>query len=142
MRASMLSLRPVAGLPEPDLRPPVVAESGDPFAALRIVHLLAQVPRGTPVRVRDIVDELNARWMDWSFDRAVVTNAIVQLQANWMADYRTAEGIRVGSDVYGATVTIEDSSRVDPWMVLQVRQLVQACAERLRTFAHEAGDIP
>lgn len=138
----MLNLRPVAGLPDPDLRPPVVAESGDPFAALRIVHLLAQVPRGTPVRVRDIVDELNARWMDWAFDRSVVTSAIIQLQANWMADYRTVEGIELGSDAYGATVRIEESSRVDPWMVLQADRLAQACRERLRTFAHEAGDIP
>ncbi len=138
----MLNLRDVPGLPDPDIRPPVVAESGDPFAALRVVHLLAQIPRGQPVRVRDLVDALNARWLDWSFDRRVVTDAIVQLQANWMADYRTVDGIRLGSDAYGETVTIEDSSRVDPWIVLQVRALAEACRERLREFARDEGGIP
>lgn len=138
----MLSLRDVPGLPDPDIRPPVVAESGDPFAALRIVHLLAQVPRGQPVRVRDIVDALNARWLDWSFDRRVVIDAIVQLQANWMTDYRTVEGIQVGSDAHGETVTIEDSSRVDPWFVLQARALAGTCGDRLREFARDEGGIP
>ncbi len=138
----MLNLRDLPDLPDPGIRPPVVAESGDPFAALRIVHLAARIPRGRPVRVRDIVDELNARWLDWSFDRQVVLDAIVQLQANWMADYRTADGIQLGSDAYGATVTIEDTSRVDPWMVLQVRALAEVCHERLREFARGAGDVP
>ena len=139
---AMLPLRDVPGLPEPDLRPPVVAESGDPFASLRIVHLLARVPRGSPVRLRDLVDALNATWLDWSFDRAVVTDAIVQLQANWMADYRTVDGIQLGSDAYGGTVTIEDSSRVDPWMVLQVHALADHCRERLRDFARDQGGVP
>jgi hypothetical protein len=138
----MLSLRAVPGLPEASLRPPVVAEPGDPFAALRIVHLLARVPRGVPVRVRDVVDALNAAWLDWSFDRRVVTDAIVQLQANWMADYRTVDGIRLGSDAYGPTVAIEDSGRVDPWMVLQVQALIEQCHARLRDFARDEGSLP
>ena len=138
----MLNLRDVPGLPDADIRPPVVAESGDPFAALRIVHLLAQVPRGQPVRVRDAVDALNARWLDWSFDRRVVLDAIVQLQANWMTDYRTVEGIRIGSDAHGETVWIEDSSRVDPWFVMQARALAEACGDRLREFARDEGGIP
>ena len=133
----MLPLRDVPGLPDADLHPPVVAESGDPFAALRIVHLVARVPRGRPLRIRDLVDELNATWLDWSFDRTVVLDAIVQLQSNWMADYRTADGIELGSDVAGETVTIEESPRVDPWMVLQVGALARACRQRLREFAGE-----
>ena len=137
----MVTLRDVPDLPDPDISPPVVAESGDPFAAIRIVHLLARMPRGEPVRVRDVVDALNARWLDWSFDRKVVADAIVQLQANWMSDYRTLEGIRLEQDRYGDTVTIEDSPRVDPWMVLQVRALADACRERLREFAREQGDV-
>jgi len=138
----MVTLRDVHGLPDPDFSPPVVAESGDPFAAVRIVHLLAQIPRGEPVRLRDVVDALNARWLGWSFDRQVVTDAIVQLQANWMSDYRTVDGIRLERDAYGDTVTIEDSSRVDPWMVLQVRALADTCRGRLRDFARDGGAIP
>ena len=137
----MVTLRDVPDLPDPDISPPVVAESGDPFAAIRIVHLLARMPRGEPVRVRDVVDALNARWLDWSFDRKVVADAIVQLQANWMSDYRTLEGIRLEQDRYGDTITIEDSPRVDPWMVLQVRALANTCAERLREFTREQGDV-
>ena len=138
----MVTLRDVSGLPDPDIQPPVVAESGDPFAAVRIVHLLARIPRGEPVRLRDVVDALNALWLGWSFDRGVVADAIVQLQANWMTDYRTVDGIRLELDAYGQTVTIEDSSRVDPWMTLQVRALADACHERLRAFARDEGDLP
>ncbi len=138
----MLNLRDVPDLPDPGIRPPVIAESGDPFAALRVVHLVARIPRGRPVRIRDIVDELNARWLDWSFDRRVVLDAILQLQANWMADYRSVDGIQLGSDAYGPTVTVEDTSRVDPWMVLQARALAAACQERLREFARGTGDVP
>src|SRR3954452_15115203 len=55
-----LQLREVAALPDPNVRPPTLAESGDPFAALRVAHLLARIPRGVPVRLRDVVDRLNA----------------------------------------------------------------------------------
>src|SRR5512142_1898726 len=97
----MLDLRQVPGLPDPDLRPPVVAEPGDPFTDLRVVHLLARIPRGVPVRLRDVVDRLNAEHVDWSFDRRAVADAVVQLQANWMTDYRTVDGIELGTDPYG-----------------------------------------
>ena len=56
----MLNLRDMPGLPAADLAPPVVAEPGDPFASLRVVHLVARIPRGEPVRLRDIVDEVAA----------------------------------------------------------------------------------
>ena len=52
-------LRDTPALPDPRLQPPTLAEAGDPFAALRVVHLLARVPRGESVRVRDVVDRLN-----------------------------------------------------------------------------------
>jgi hypothetical protein len=135
-------LRDVPGLPDPNLQPPVVAEAGDPFAGVRIVHLLARIPRGRPVRVRDLVDRLNAEHLGWSFSRPVVLDAIVQLQANWMTDYRNADGIVVGEDQAGATVTIEDSSRVDPWIVRQVARLAAACEQQLREFATAEGAIP
>jgi hypothetical protein len=135
-------LRLVPGLPRADLRPPVVAEVGDPFATLRVLHLLARAPRGRPVRVRDLVDRLNAEHVDWSFSRPVVLAAIVQLQSNWMADYRNTEGILIGEDQAGPTVTIEDSTRVDPWIVRQVERARAVCIERLDTFARDEGAVP
>jgi hypothetical protein len=132
-----LELREVPGLPAADACPPIVAESGDPFAALRVVHLLARLQRGSPVRIGDVVDRLNREHLDWRFDRAVVVDAALQLQANWMADYRTAEGIVLGADAYGPTVEIEDTPRVDPWMAGQVRRLAETCTARLRAFARD-----
>ena len=88
-----MQLRDTPGLPDPALQPPVVAQAGDPFADLRVVHLLARLPRGRAVRVRDIVDRLNGDYLDWSFPREVVVAAVVQLQANWLADYRNSDGI-------------------------------------------------
>ena len=138
----MLSLRETSGLPDPDLRPPTIAERGDSFASLRVAHLLARMPRGQQVRVRDLVDLLNARYVDWSFSRPVVIDTVLQLQANWMADYRNTEGIVLGEDATGPTVTIEDTSRVDPWIVRQVERLAGACREQLRAFATEEGATP
>jgi hypothetical protein len=135
-------LRDTPGLADPNLQPPQVAEPGDPFADLRVVHLLARIPRGVPVRLRDLVDRLNAEYVDWSFSRPVVAAAVLQLQANWTTDYRTAEGIVIGSDAAGETVTIEDSSRVDPWIARQVDRLAAQCRSRLHAFASEAGAIP
>ena len=114
----MLTLRDTPGLPEADIAPPVVAEPGDPFASLRVIHLVARIPRGQPVRLRDIVDRLNAEHVDWSFSRPVVATAILQLQAN------------------------EESQRVDPWIVRQVVRIAETCRERLRAFAVEEGAIP
>ena len=70
-----------------------IAEAGDPFAAVRVIDLVARIERGRPIRIDDIVDRLNATYLDWLFTRAVVVDALVALQANWMADYRNASGI-------------------------------------------------
>lgn len=135
-----LSLRPApAGLPGADLTPPVIAESGDPFATLRIVDLVARIERGRPVRLDDLVDALNARHLDWLFERAVVVDALIALQANWMADYRNASGIVLADGPYGPTVTIEDSSRVDPWIVRQAERAAAACREALAEFGRRDG---
>lgn len=130
-----MELRDLPGLPDPRLQPPIVAEAGDPFAELRVVHLLARLPRGSAVRVRDIADRLNADYLDWSFSRAVVSAAIVQLQANWLADYRNSDGIVLVEGPAGPELVIEDSSRVDPWIVRQAERLRATCEERLREFA-------
>jgi hypothetical protein len=124
-----------AGLPEPTLAPPVVAESGDPFAALRVIDLLARIERGRPVRIADVVDRLNATHLDWIFAPSVIADVAVALQANWMADYRNSSGIVLEDGPYGPTIEIEDSSRVDPWIVRQAEREVAACRERLAAFS-------
>ena len=122
-----LPLRPApTGLPDPAIQPPTLAESGDPFAALRIVHLVARLERGTPVLVTDLVDGLNATWLDWLFTPSVVVDALLQLQANWMADYRNTSGIVLDEHPYGTVLVLEDSSRVDPWLVRQAGQIGRA----------------
>jgi hypothetical protein len=138
----VLNLRDLSSLPDPNLQPPTIAEPGDPVAELRVVHLLARIPRAERVRLRDMVDRLNADYVDWSFSRQVVIAAIVQLQANWMADYRNTSGITLEDGLQGPVVTIEDSSRVDPWILRQADRLSCACTERLRAFAVEEGALP
>jgi hypothetical protein len=126
---------PPDGFPATDLQPPTVAESGDPFAALRVIELLARVERGRPVRIADIVDRLNATHLDWEFPAAVVADVALQLQANWMADYRNSTGIVVEDGAWGATIELEDSSRVDPWIVRQGQRTAAQCTERLAAFS-------
>ncbi len=124
-----------AGLPEPTLAPPVVAESGDPFAAVRVIHLLARIERGRPARIADLVDRLNATYLDWIFAPAVVGDVAVALQSNWMTDYRNSSGIVLEDGPYGPTIEIEDSSRVDPWIVRQAEREAAACRDRLAAFS-------
>ncbi len=124
-----------AGFPEDRPAPPVVAESGDPFAALRVIEVVARMDRGRPIRVDDLVDRLNATHLDWLFTRGVVVDVLVALQANWMADYRNASGIVVDDGERGPVVTLEDSSRVDPWIVGQAGREARACREALDDFA-------
>lgn len=137
-----MELRVVPGLPGADLRPPTVAEAGDPFAALRVAHLIARLPRGVPVRLRDVVERLNADHLDWSFSRAVVASVVVQLQSNWLADFRVERGFELSDGPAGEELTIEDSVRVEPWLVRQVERLAAECHELLRLFARDEGAIP
>jgi hypothetical protein len=122
-------------MPGPDPTPPIVAESGDPFAALRIVELVARLERGRPISLSAIVDRLNATHLGWLFEARVVGDALVQLQANWLADYRNSTGIVIDEGPTGATLTIEDSSRVDPWIARQAHRLADACGEVLAEFS-------
>jgi hypothetical protein len=122
-------------MPTVDLAPPVVAESGDPFAALRVVELVARVPRAEPVRLAAIVDRLNAMHVDWLFSERVVADALLQLQSNWMADYRNVSGIVLDDGPEGATLTIENSTRVDPWIVRQTLRLAGECRAALDEFS-------
>ena len=135
--------RAPAGFPDPGLEPPTIAESGDPFASLRVIDLVARLERGRPIPLAAIVDRLNATYLDWLFELRVVTDVLLQLQANWMADYRNSSGIVLDEGDRGATLTIEDSSRVDPWIVRQAQREAAVAREILLEFSRrdrQSGD--
>jgi hypothetical protein len=130
------ALRPApAGLPDPAVNPPTIGEAGDPFTTLRVIDLLARVERGRPIRLADIADRLNATYLDWLFAVPVVVDVALQLQANWMTDYRNSSGIVVEDGEIGPVLSIEDSSRVDPWIVRQAHRAAAECTERLAEFS-------
>jgi hypothetical protein len=122
-------------MPSTDLRPPVIAESGDPFTELRVVDLVGRLPRRRSIALAAVVDRLNAMHLDWLFDERAVADAVLQLQANWMADYRNASGIVLEEGPGGVTLTIEDSTRVDPWIARQAARLAAECRETLAAFS-------
>jgi len=128
------------GFPDARIAPPVIAESADPFSTLRVIEAVATIDRGRPIRIDDLVDRLNATHLDWLFSKPVVADVLVALQANWMVDYRNASGIVLEDGPYGATVTLEDSSRVDPWIVRQALREAAECRRRLDAFARR--DLP
>lgn len=126
---------PVAGMPTTLPAPPVIGSTGDPFTTVRVIELLARVPRGRPVLISDVVARLNATHLDWLFDDRVVADVALQLQSNWIADYRSVHGIVVEDGPGGATVAIEDSSRVDPWIARQAQRELAACSDALLDFS-------
>jgi len=129
-------LRPApTGMPDPAVTPPTVGEARDPFTTVRVVDLIARIERGRPIRLADIADRLNASYLDWLFPVSVVGDVALQLQANWMADYRNSSGIQVDDGPVGPTLTIEDSSRVDPCIVRQAQRIAADCTERLAEFS-------
>jgi hypothetical protein len=131
-----LELRPApAGMPDPDLAPPTIAEPGDPFTSLRVIDLIARLERGRPVRIADMAARLDAAYLEWLFPEPVIVDVLVQLQANWFTDYRNQSGIVLADDPYGTTVSIEDSSRVDPWIVRQAQRAAAECREQLAEFS-------
>ena len=130
------SLRPAPdGLPDPEIDPPTIGEARDPFTTVRVLDLIARLERGRPQRVADVADRLDAMHLDWLFPASVVADVALQLQANWMADYRNSSGIVVEDGPAGPTLTIEDSSRVDPWIVRQAQRAAAECTERLVEFS-------
>jgi len=129
-------LRPAPpGMPDPSIAPPVVAEAGDPFSSVRVIDLVARLERGTSIRLADVVDRLNAIYLDWLFTVPVVADVALQLQGNWMTDYRNTSGIVVDDGPLGPTLAIEDSSRVDPWIARQAQREATRCTERLSEFS-------
>ena len=75
------------------------------------------------------------RHLDWEFRRDVVVATCVTLQANWYADYRNRDGIVLDEGPYGIAITIEASTRVDPWIVRQGERALAACRAALDEFS-------
>ena len=103
-------------------------QSGDPFALVRVIDLVARLERGRPILIDDLVAALNGAHLDWLFSRSVVADALIALQANWIADYRNVGGFELGQNEYGDTLTVEDSPRVDP-SIGGSRRAVAACQD-------------
>jgi hypothetical protein len=122
-------------MPDPAITPPTIAEARDPFTTVRVIDLIARLERGRAIRLADVADRLNASYLDWLFPVPVIADVALQLQANWMADYRNSSGIVVEDGPSGPALTIEDSTRVDPWIVRQAHHAADDCTERLAEFS-------
>ena len=100
-----------------------------------MIHLLARIERGRPVRIADIVDRLNSTYLDWIFPPAVVADVAVRSRRTGCPTTGTARASCSRTGPYGATIAIEDCSRVDPWIVRQAERERAACRERLAAFS-------
>jgi hypothetical protein len=130
------------GMPEPDLVPPQIAQAGDPFAGLRMVHFLSRLQRNSTHQLRDVVTALNAAYLDWAFSEKVVLAQLVQLQANWSISFHGEERIRLDRNERGHTLLIVDSSKMSAFFVAEARKLVDACEEEQRRFTLGDGISP
>ena len=122
------------GMPDPDLVPPQIARSGDPFAALRIVHFVSRLRRNATLQVRDVVNALNAEFLDWYFSEKVVLAELVQLQANWGISFHGDDRIVLDRNERGHTLLVTDSTKMTAFLVNEARRLADACGEELRQF--------
>jgi hypothetical protein len=122
------------GMPDPRVVPPQLARSGDPFAALRVVHFVSRLRRNETLQLRDVVNALNAEFLDWYFSEKVVLAELVQLQANWAISFHGDDRIVLDRNERGHTLIITDSTKMSSFLVGEARRLSAACAEELRRF--------
>ncbi|MDQ4034515.1 MAG: hypothetical protein M3153_01170 [Chloroflexota bacterium] len=122
------------GMPDPQLAPPQLARSGDPFAALRLVHFVSRLRRNETLQLRDVVAALNAEFLDWYFSEKVVLAELVQLQANWAISFHGDDRIVLDRNDRGHTLLIIDSTKMSAFLVNEARRLAEACADELRRF--------
>ena len=122
------------GMPDPHTSPPQLARSGDPFAALRIVHFVSRLHRNQTLQVRDVVNALNAEFLDWYFAEKVLLAELVQLQANWGISFHGDDRIVLDRNERGHTLLIIDSTKMSSFLVNEARRLSDACVEELRRF--------
>jgi hypothetical protein len=122
------------GMPDPGLTPPQIARSGDPFAALRVVHFVSRLRRNQTLQLRDVVAALNAEFLDWSFSEKVVLAELVQLQANWGISFHGDDRIVLDRNERGHTLLVTDSTKMTSFLVNEARRLEERCREELRDF--------
>lgn len=122
------------GMPDPQLAPPQLGRSGDPFAALRIVHFVSRLRRNETLQLRDVVAALNAEFLDWYFSEKVVLAELVQLQANWGISFHGEDRIVLDRNERGHTLLVVDSTKMSAFLVSEARRLAEACGEELRRF--------
>jgi hypothetical protein len=130
------------GMPDPELAPPQIARSGDPFAALRIVHFVSRLRRNETLQLRDVVTALNAAYLDWYFNEKVVLAELVQLQANWSISFHGDDRIVLDRNERGHTLLVTDSTKMSTFLVNEARRLADACNEELRRFTLGDGVSP
>ena len=130
------------GMPEPDVAPPQIARTGDPFARLRFLHFLSRLRRNTTHQVRDVTVALNAEFLDWSFSEKVVLAELVQLQANWAISYHGEDRIVLDRNERGRTLLIVDSTKMTSFLVAEGRRANEAAEEELRRFTLGDGISP
>ena len=130
------------GLPDPQLVPPQIARSGDPFAALRIVHFVSRLRRNETLQLRDVVAALNAEFLDWYFSEKVVLAELVQLQANWGISFHGDDRIVLDRNERGHTLLVIDSTKMSTFLVNEGRRLAEACIDELRRFTLGDGVTP
>jgi hypothetical protein len=133
MSASLVGPAP-DGMPDPAIAPPQLARSGDPFAALRVVHFVSRLRRNESLQLRDVVTALNAEFLDWYFSEKVVLAELVQLQANWSISFHGEDRIVLDRNERGHTLLMVDSTKMSAFLVNEARRLAEACAEELRRF--------
>ena len=122
------------GMPDPHLVPPQIARSGDPFAALRIVHFVSRLRRNESLQLRDVATALNAEFLDWYFSEKVLLAELVQLQANWGISFHGDDRIVLDRNERGHTLLVIDSTKMSSFLVNEARRLAEACVEEQRRF--------
>ena len=130
------------GMPAADPIPPQIARSGDPFAGVRIVHFISRLRRNETLQLRDVVAELNAAYLDWSFSEKVVLAQLVQLQADWSISFHGDDRIVLDRGARGHTLLITDSTKMTPFLIAEVKRLLDACREEQRRFTLGDGISP
>jgi hypothetical protein len=141
-RSGALVGAPPPEMPDPGIAPPQIARSGDPFAALRLVHFLSRLRRNETHQLRDVVAALNAEFLDWYFSEKVVLAELVQLQANWSISFHGDDRIVLDRNERGHTLLVVDSTKMSSFLVNEARRLAEACAEELRRFTLGDGVSP
>jgi hypothetical protein len=130
------------GMPDPDLAPPQIARSGDPFARLRVLHFMSRLRRNQTHQLRDVVAALNAEFLDWSFSEKVVLAELVQLQANWAISYHGEDRIILDRNERGHTLLVVDSSKMGVFLLSEARRTEDEANEELRRFTLGDGISP